>query len=226
MPNVVVVGSGSAFPQSGTSPTRAQAIAELCSYVGGEESTLQQTRAGASLDGAVRAFNDVYWKFNRLVNDITLAAGATFTLTDAFAAPYRACLVDSNSKEVYPVSWMEWGVFVESKQPDLGTSPMPQWYSCRNVHETGVVQVWPQLATPLTYPTLRIYYFRRIVKAATDTDRLNVPEEVYQAIFQFALANFLAKSRDGASRAAAEFQIAANMRARVEQLHRDYQDWS
>ena len=225
MPNVVVVGSGSAFPQSATTPTRSETLEELCSYVGGEESTLQQARAGRSYNGAVRAFNDVLWKFNRLVNDITLAAGATFPLTAAFAAPVRACLVDSNDKEVSPVTWVEWGAFVDAKQPDTGTGPAPSAYSCRNVHETGIVNVWPTLGSTLTYPTLRIYYFRRILAVSGPDDRLNVPEEVYQAIFRHALADFLGKAKDGAGRAAAEWQIAAQMRARVEQVHRDYQDW-
>ena len=225
MPNVVVVGGGSNFPQTAATPTRAEAIAEMASYVGGEASVLQLARAAASYDGAVRAFNDVYWKFNRLVNDITLTAGATFSLTSAFAAPVRACLVDSNDKEVSPVTWVEWGAFVDAKQPDTGTGTAPEWYSCRNVHETGVVNVWPTLGSTLTYPTLRIYYFRRIARVTSDTERLNVPEEVYQAIFQLGLANFLSKSKDGAARAAAEWQIASNMRLRVEQLHRDYPDF-
>lgn len=225
MPNVVVVGTGSTYPQTAATPTRATTVAEIASHTGGEESSLQLSRAGLSYDAAIRSFNDVRWKFNRLVNDITLTATNVFSLATAFAEPYRAVLVDSNSKEVYPVAWLEWGVFTEGMLPNLGTGPMPQYYSARNVHETGQVTVYPTLAAPLTYPTLRIYYFRRIIAASSDDTRLNVPEEVYQAIFQLALANYLSKTREGAARAAAEYTLAAGMRARVEQLHRDWADW-
>jgi hypothetical protein len=218
---------GSSFPQTSTVPTRAETIAELASYTGGEGNPIAERRAGASYDAAVRSFNSALWKFNRKVNDLTLAAStADYDLATDFAAPMRAFLVNASSQECQQVYWMEWGPLKERIQPNTGNGSAPEFYAARNLHETGQVSIWPTPGTTLLYPTLRIYYFRRIARAANDADRLNVPEEVYQAVFQLALAMNIAKANSKASAVTAEYALAAKLRQDVEQAHRDWSDWT
>lgn len=79
-----ISGGGSAsFPQTGANRTRAEATEELASYVGGETRGDMLVRAGASWDAAVRKFNEVPWKFNRVSQDLLLDS----TMPDNTTAP-------------------------------------------------------------------------------------------------------------------------------------------
>lgn len=63
---------GAGYPQSGGNRTRAEASTELAEYIGGENSDSAKNRAARSWDAAVREFNGIAWKFNRLTQDLPL----------------------------------------------------------------------------------------------------------------------------------------------------------
>jgi hypothetical protein len=78
-----VSGSSSAFPQTSANRTRAVASSELAQYVGGENRGDSLLRCGQAWDAAVRSFNSVPWKFNRVVADILIDS----TMPDATTPP-------------------------------------------------------------------------------------------------------------------------------------------
>jgi len=78
-----ISGSSSAFPQTSANRTRTTASSELAQYVGGESRGDSLIRCGQAWDAAVRAFNDIAWKFNRVVQDISIDS----TMPDATTAP-------------------------------------------------------------------------------------------------------------------------------------------
>ncbi len=345
-----ISGSGGGFPQTGANRTRAQAASELAQYVGGENAAASTGRCAQTWDAAVRAFNTVSWKFNRVVQDIPIdstmpdattaasvsrdaGSGTGFTLTTGtkidywvqervkdgagnivksnfspgssvvtltgdgtndkpvitrpttrgadtthwalygtaagraypegaqlgevaiatttiedtrtgndpalpaspilyepydvqlstdFRSARRAWWVDAAGIEQGRVEFVEWeNQFAEFDLP--GAAQPVLAYTVRNGFATGKLMVFPRVRLPQTYPTLRLLYDKRIALATGDADRLAVPPEVDEAIFQYAAALILSRVRSFAE-AAQAFVLAADLRASVEQEWRDFPD--
>ena len=215
----------SSFPQTAYNRTFGEAKDELAQYSGGAARSDILVRAGSSYLSAVREFNDIPWKFNRMVDDITLVAGtADYTLENDFRDPMRAIMVDSDSKTREEVMWVPYQEWVYHLPDQSTTGSMPLYYTIRNAHLTGLVTVDPVPATGITYPTLRVHYHRRIALPVADSEKVNVPVEVDEAIFSRAVALFLAKVRNHKEAGEANVE-AAIRRARVENEHRDWEDF-
>jgi hypothetical protein len=210
------------FPQTAQNRTRAQAKEELAEFAGGGNKPDTLVRAGRSWDAAVREFNVVGWRFNRVQADITLVAGTkTYELPTEFRTPVRAQLVDSNDAENYTLEWIpyeRWQITFDSQRTGAGC---PEGYTALNIHGTGLVRYEPFPAGTLSYPTVRHTYLKRIALATTDGDRLDVPVEVDEAIFQLALAFFISKQRsfDDAQQI---FVLAKTLRLECEREHRHW----
>ena len=221
------VESGSSsvnFPQTGDGRSRNQLVSELASYFGGESNSDDLTRAGLSLDEAVRSFNEVYWRFNRKSENITLVAStSSYTLANTnWRGPHRAVVVDSGSKDVTTIFYVPYQQVLDYNPSTASTVGMPAWYTFKNLHETGQVTYYPPLGATLTYPTIRHEYFRRIAVESGTSDVLEVPVEVEQALFDWALWRMCLKV-DRAT--APSFQgPAARSRAAVEREWRDWPD--
>lgn len=222
----VVTDSGG-FPQDDNNRTRDEAIAEIASFYGGENRNAIKLRAGKSWESAIREYNTWLWVFNRVTADLTLASPTpassdTYSLPTDFAAPNRAKIVDANGKERQSVRWVpfaEWTYFV----PDhSGTGTQPLVYTAQNIHETGLVSVYPRIVSP-SWPTLRVFYFRRILIPTAGNERLNVPFEVDEGIFQLAQAKMTHKQKTFAA-AAAEYDRATSYRLGLEHRFRDFPD--
>lgn len=192
---VYVIPAAGDFPQDNGNRTRAQLVEEVLGFTGGIDDTDMKGRAAAALNSAVREFNFLLWKFNRMRQDITLTAGRDFTLEAPFRATLNAQLLDANGDARDRLEWVPFEEFAPAYWDLTDVSSYPEVYTIRNAHETGILSVNPKLVTPLQYPTLRLDYFRRIVKLAGDEDVLNVPEEVEEAIVKRAIAILLSKVR-------------------------------
>lgn len=226
MPDSVV--STSAFPQDFGNRTRGEVLTEIASFYGGEDRASILNRAAKAWESAIREYNTWLWTFNRVTIDITLsspspAASDTYSLPTDFAAPNRAKLVDANGKERDAVEWVpfdEWLVYVPDRST---TASRPIFYTAQNAHETGLVTIYPRAASSLQWPTLRIYYFRRILIPTDAGERLNVPLEVDEGIFQLAQAKMTHKQKNFAF-ASAEYDRAVGYRLGLEHRFRDFPD--
>lgn len=217
----------SSFPQSGANRTRLEAISELAEHVGKQSDQLARSRAGRSLDAAVRDFNSRPWRFNRLVQDITLVLDtSSYTIATDWRNPLKALHLDANDKEVDFLDWIPFTEKIHFWPSELTSSSIPSSYTARNVHEIGTITYYPPIiaAGTLQYPKVRHYYHRRVLLVSGDGDRLNVPLEVDEAIFQLALAKFIQKER-GSERAGGEYALAARIRRDVEREHGDWADY-
>ncbi len=214
------------FPQTSKGRVISSMMDELASFTGGKSRPDILDRAREAIFEEIRSFNSWAWTFNRVTEDITLTAdGATpnYTLAADWRNPLRAQMVDSSSKTRDDVTWIEWGDWVSMFPDQSTTGSMPQFYTARNIHETGLVTVDPVPATTLTYPTLRLYYHRRILCPA-DNEAINVPTEIEQAIFDGAVWRFLRKVKS--FRDAREALGSAILsKAMITQEYRDYGDY-
>ena len=218
------VGAASNFPQTSKGRVISLMIEELASFTGGQAREDILKRAREAIFEEIRSFNSWKWTFNRVTEDHTLAAAtADYTLASDFRSPLRAQIVDSSSNTRGDVSWIQWSDWVSMFPDQSTTGSIPLFYTARNIHETGLVTVDPVPASTLTYPTLRLFYFRRILCPA-DNAVINVPTEVEQAIFDGAIWRFLRKIKD--FREAREALASALIsKALITQEYRDFEDY-
>lgn len=199
---------------------------ELASFTGGKTRTDTLDRAREAIFEEIRSFNSWSWTFNRVTEDITLTAnGSTpdYALKADWRNPLRAQMVDSNNKTRDDVGWVEWGDWVSMLPDQSTTGSIPLLYTARNIHETGLITVDPVPATTLTYPTLRLFYHRRIL-CPEDNAVINVPTEVEQAIFDGAIWRFLRKMKTFREAREALAPSILSMQA-ITQEYRDYGDY-
>lgn len=154
----------------------------------------------------------------------TLYEYADFDLPADFRTPRRAWLLDAAGVEQGRVEFHAWeaqfGVF---DWPGTGAAPAIA-YTFRNAFGTGKGMMFPRVRLPQVYPYIRLLYVKRIAFASGDGDKLAVPPEVDEAIFQYAAAIVLSRVRSFAE-AAQAFILANAMRQAVEQEWADYSDW-
>lgn len=167
---------------------------EIASFTGGQDRKKNLDKAEQALRESVRRFNAEKWTFNRVKEDITLvAAQADYDLSSDFRNALRAQMVDSSGKTRQDVTWVPWSSWVKDFPDQSTTGSMPIMYTARNIHITGQITVDPVPASSLTYPTLRLFYHKRIVFPATGSGTIDVPTEMEQAIFEDAVWMYLRK---------------------------------
>jgi hypothetical protein len=226
MRSVITVPISSSYPATSGNRSRASAIAEMLAYVGGESAPEAQSRAGRAFDAAVREYNTVAWRFNRLTQDITLsstAGTADYTLETDFRSPLNATVLDNSGDSVDIVTWVPYERWRGARPDQSGTGSQPELYTVRNEHQTGVVTFDPPTSGTNTHPTVQIDYHRRILVQSGSGSVLNVPLEVDEAIFQLALSKVIAMiiGHKGATDARI---LAQAIRNDVERLWRDFDE--
>ena len=103
----IVVGLSSSFPQTSTGRTRDQLAKDILDVTGGGDRPEAIIKAGRAIDSAVREYNSVAWKFNRLQQDITLVTDTQdYTLAAAFKQAFAANMIDSDGKNRDRVDWI------------------------------------------------------------------------------------------------------------------------
>ena len=217
--------AASNFPQTSKNRTLDSLKKELASFIDGDARDKNLDKAQQAIFEEIRSFNSWAWKFNRVTEDITLvAATADYTLKQDWRNPLRAQMVDSSGNTRTDVDWIDWSEWVSFLPDQSTTGSMPLNYTARNIHETGQITVDPVPASTLTYPTLRLFYHRRILCPATGGTPINVPTEVEQAIFDGAIWRFLRKVKSfrDAREALGSALIA---KAEITQEYRDFEDY-
>jgi hypothetical protein len=204
-------------------------MSEIASFTGGQDRPDVLAQARQAIFEAIRSFNAWAWTFNRVTEDITLSSpnsgtDADYSLSENWRSPLRAQLVDSDGKTREHVEWIQWAIWVTELPDQSTTGSTPLYYTARNIHETGVVTVDPPPATAdLTYPTMRLFYHRRIL-CPSDNTAINVPTEVEQAIFDEAVWRFLRKKKTFKEARDAK-QAALVSKSEIQFEYRDFEDY-
>ena len=217
--------AASNFPQTSKNRNLDSLKEELASFIDGGARDKNLVKAQQAIFEAIRSFNSWAWKFNRVTEDITLvAATADYTLAANWRNPLRAQMVDSSGDTRNDVDWIDWSDWVSGFSDQSTTGSIPLFYTARNIHENGLITVDPVPATTLTYPTLRLFYHRRILCPVNGSTPINAPDEVEQAIFDEAIWRFLRKVKS--FRDAREAQGSAILsKALITQEYRDFEDY-
>lgn len=225
-----MTGDEGAFPQIADNQTRREATEELAEYFGGDNDPRSLAKAGRSWDRAVKFYNRWLWKFNRVTDDITLAipAGETnyayeYNLPDDFHEPMRVSLVNAAGNTVKRIPFVTYPEY-ESRFANRSTQSAtePELYTIRAAADEGKILFHRPFGTAVTHPTVRLFYFRRIAQAPDPNDRLRVPPEMDDAIFQRAVLNQNMKERGGEN----VRPFSNDSTAGLQDLLRKYQDFA
>jgi hypothetical protein len=225
MGNIIVsAGAATVFPATGSNATVASILDDIAAYIGGQSSPHALGRARIALKQAVREFNTWAWRFNRMQQTISWVANTTdYALNSDIRDPYRATLMNASSIAISPVEYREYSAFSREFASRLGTSSYPTHYTVRNVHETGLVTIYPPMgSSPSTnYPSMLLDYHRRIALPTSDDGTLDVPLEAEEALRQTAVAIAIAMSRTFE-----EATVARNLADRLRfSLEAEWRDW-
>ena len=147
-----------------------------------------------------------------------------YPLQTDFRNPIRGSLLDVNGFEKYQISYQPWEQFPSIFEINDSPTTSPIVYTVKNPHLLGKVQFWPRVRIPNNYPVFRLIYSKFIAPALGDSDRLNVPVQVDEAIFKIAVANILSRVRSF-EEAKIAFALAAGYRMEIEQYLRDFEDF-
>ncbi len=186
------------FPQTGDNRTLQETADELLQFVGGVDDPEQLKRAKDSLRAAVRRYNSLLWNFTRASETITLLSSiGTYALDKRFRAPVRVTVEDSGGVMRGRLARTTWTRFIDLHLLNAAEAQIPIRYTVENPHKIGDITISRTPASTITYPTVRVYQFRRIEFPANPKEKLNVPAEVGEGIFRWALADIIHKVRGG-----------------------------
>lgn len=228
--NTVVATISSNFPQTSQNSSVSEILDEIADYEGGKTRPETIERARKTLRRVTQKLNGMSWRFNRVETDFDIdtdvVSGTTneYTLPADFYKPRRMQLVDSSSpadtREYVP--YVDWDDWARERAAQNRTGSRPLMYTTDNIHETGRMFIDPPKATTLTYPTMRLFYFRRIIFPA-DNAVFNVPQEFEQAIVGIAVADFIAKVRNFREARAAK-EDSGFSHQRMIDIYRDFSE--
>ena len=225
-----IIATGAAnYPQTGAGRTWLKLIADVARRVGGANDGGRLDLARASCEAAVRAYNVVLWKFNQTTEDVPLVAATdSYTLNGYHAAPVRAHLINSSSKQVgEPLIWVNYTNWLDaSLMEDSQGSDPPVWYTALNHHKLGKAVIRPVPLAPATgtYPTVRFTYLTRIEIPGSDADALNVPTEVEHGIERWANAEIISIVH-GPGRGSEMMRDAVFTKTELEARYRAFPDY-
>lgn len=131
---------------------------------------------------AVDRMNTRVWNWAATYQTITFVNGTQeYALDQSFKAPKNFALRNTNSIDVARLKYLPWGVFLKELQYDYSATATgsPTYYSAANVNLFGVVRlnIAAGAAFAATYPTGRLWYYRRIQYPVMSGTSLDVPSE-------------------------------------------------
>lgn len=225
----IVASPASNFPQTLTGRTRSALLTDIATAAGGENDSDRLARALVALNRALRVYNEVLWKCNRLSTDITLVASDfDYSLPADFAAPQRASSLNTAGKlaGLGSIVYCDYTDFLDQVNDNTQVGDPPTIYTINNEHETGLVLFWPTPTANVTtsaYPKVRLHYFRRIILPGDDGTKVNIPMELEGGVEDLATAYYIGYV-EGAGRDTQPIATALRHKMELEQRFRKWPD--
>lgn len=163
---------------------------ELARYVKMPTDSEALSVCGDAIVDAIRYYNAKTWKWNITYQDITLVVNtADYDLSSQVKEPRYAELLDASGNSVSRLKYQDPRSFLEWNFP-ITASGSPDCYTLMNNHATGTLTVnyAPTTDFITSYPTLRLWYYRRIQHPTADSDEIDVPSEAEGGIIWKAKA--------------------------------------
>jgi len=106
-----------------------------------------------------------------------------YDLASPFRSPVRAHALDASGQTRYILQWVPWREWSQKRPWQITTGSNPLWYTARNWYRTGKVTFDPRPGLATTFPIIRLTYNTYIITPEGAEARLDVPQEIDQAIY-------------------------------------------
>ena len=116
----------------------------------------------------------------------TIYQSGEYDLSAPFRSSVRALALDASGQTRYILTWVPWERWTQTRPWQITTGSNPLWYTARNWYKNGRITFDPRPGNATTYPMIRLTYNTYILPAAGADGRLDVPQEIDQAIFDAA----------------------------------------
>lgn len=182
--------------------------------------------AASGIRRAIDRLNTRVWNWALTYSTITFAAGTQeYPLDQSFKQPRNFSMRNASGVDMERLQYLPWGMFL--KECQWGQSGQPNYYSGSNVNAFGVVRLdlSPDTSFVATYPTGRLWYYRRIQYPGAAGTSLDVPSEVVGFI-QASAEGFTA-DRYAVDKAPSAYQRAERFHHElvVDDAHGQQTDW-
>ena len=183
--------------------------------------------AAAGIRRAIDRLNTKTWNWTVTYDDIDFVVDQTdYALTSWFKSPRNFEIWNTDSKSVGRLAYKDWKTFLVEHQ-DLTAESEPCVYSCANVNALGSLSLnaLPTASWVASYPSGRVWYYRKVQYPTTGGSDLDVPSEVVGFI-QASAEGFVA-DRHAVAKAAAAYQRAERFLHElvVDDRHGGQTDW-
>ena len=191
---MALFNTGSLVVSGGTGGgTKTNSFAELkasaAKVIGGENQQYLLDLAGEGILKGIDVVNmrNVYRFGSEQGTDTTLVDG-----TEAYAIPAGTFaiqdvqLIDVNSKPFRTLEYVPWGQFnnLTGKQTAEG---IPEFWTARNSFDDQTITLYPEPETQAAAKyTLRITYYERIARPASNSDVIDAPRELSECLVTYA----------------------------------------
>lgn len=179
-----VTGSGQTTGGSGN-----RLVSQVARIIGGEDDTNIRAQALDCINRVRQRMNRRLLKFTKTTaSAITLVSGtSTYSLPSAYNKPSFARILDTNSKPVQDLRYVDDAWFAH-QYPIQTEGGLPVFYSLRNSFSDGLIKLYPAPgASQATSNTLSVEYFARLGAIADTSDELtSLPEEAQGVIVECA----------------------------------------
>lgn len=139
--------------------------------------TAEMTEALDMLESMLKAWQPQPWMWTRGTGSLTLTTATNYTLPERYLRILNARLKRSGIET--PMEELSAREYDELPQKTTTGLPTTYFYDRRT--ETGVLYVWPALATA-SGETIEYRYQREIADIAASTDVADVPSEWWEAV--------------------------------------------
>lgn len=193
--SLVISGSGTQQPQVDTFGNLKACVARS---LNGENQPKILELAGEGIKRAIVWVN-LHNRFrfgSKQASDTALVAGTgSYSLPADFFAVQDVQLIDSDSKVVAQLEYLDWGQFnrLEPKQTATG---QPVYWTSRNAFDDNAIQLYP--VPDSADHSLRVTYYERIQRPSVDSDIIDAPQELGIVLCTYA-ESYVVWSRDSAN---------------------------
>jgi hypothetical protein len=220
----VSASSASVSPNAPTLSNLRKSVLDIVQ--GGSDPELLDL-ADRAIKQAIDRLNLRTWQWSIETQSITLdTTNDEYTVNADFKMPYKAELLDSNSKRAGMLNYLTPRQFLDWIN-DTTNGSTPYYYTVISPHADGKIRLdlVPDSAYTTKFPTLRLNYYSRVVYPAGVNDAIDVPSEVGAFLVWYGREEVATMRGDlrAADRARARWtEMERRLRADDEDFQTDY----
>lgn len=182
MPVVITASPGT---KPGSFASLKKRVARI---VGGHNDAVTLGEAGEYINAAVRSFNTKLYDCNKVKSGVITCTNGIGTLPVAVYKEIECRLTNSAGDKVRQLQYRDWADYQSTFAESASTIPSATYYTLFNTHALGQVELLPN---PSGTSYVKLTYYRRLPLLSDDSESLDAPQEIEEALVLWAQAEML-----------------------------------